>query len=89
MVQSKPAGSRNDVGPLVLVNNIGKNNSAEANAPETDIVSVHGLCGTRVGTWSKDGICWPGVLLQKDLENVRVITWGYDANIANLRHPAS
>ena len=76
------------VGPLVLVDNI-CGDCAGASARGTDIVFVHGLRGARMKTWSKGLICWPRDLLGKDLNEVRVVTWGYDANIANPFSPAS
>ena len=29
-------------------------------------------------------MCWPRDLLPQDLPNVRIITWGYDADVANV-----
>ena len=58
-----------------------------------DIVFVHGLRGHSIETWSKDGVCWPRDLLKTDAEEaslkVRSITWGYDADIANIFTEAS
>ncbi|KAI0110359.1 Alpha/Beta hydrolase protein [Nemania sp. FL0031] len=54
-----------------------------------DLVFVHGLRGSRFKTWMRDGVFWPHDLLKDDLKNVRVITWGYDANIANALTYAS
>jgi protein SERAC1 len=46
-------------------------------------VFVHGLCGHRRNTWTKDGVCWPEELLSKEpaLSHVRILTFGYDANV--------
>ncbi|KAI0476311.1 hypothetical protein GGR56DRAFT_693683 [Xylariaceae sp. FL0804] len=43
----------------------------------TDIVLVHGLFGSRLGSWSKAGICWPRDFLGQDVPNARVIAWGW------------
>ncbi|KAI6085949.1 hypothetical protein F4821DRAFT_141851 [Hypoxylon rubiginosum] len=46
-----------------------------------DIVAIHGLNGHRDKTWTADnGIHWLRDLLRVDLPNVRILTWGYDAN---------
>ena len=54
-----------------------------------DIVFVHGLRGDLIRTWSHKGVCWPRDLLKYDLENVRIMSWAYDARIANWKGPAS
>ncbi|XP_014553238.1 hypothetical protein COCVIDRAFT_108238, partial [Bipolaris victoriae FI3] len=41
------------------------------------------LRGSRVQTWSAGEYFWPKDFLSEDLENARIITWGYDANVAN------
>jgi len=86
--QPWPESPAEGVGPLAIVNNI-SGGGAGAGASGTDVVFVHGLRGARLKTWSKDGVCWPKDLLQNDLQHVRVITWGYDASVANAFNPAS
>ncbi|KAI1458489.1 hypothetical protein F4805DRAFT_140939 [Annulohypoxylon moriforme] len=54
-----------------------------------DVVFVHGLRGSRIKTWSKGDKFWPRDFLKDDLKNARIITWGYDANIANAVSYAS
>lgn len=49
-----------------------------------DIVFVHGLNGHREKTWSHSSILWPKDLLPQDLPNARIITWGYNANVAPI-----
>jgi len=71
------------IGPLVVFDNINNDDIG------TDTVFVHGLRGSRINTWSKDNVFWPEKLLREDLQNARVITWGYDAKIANAFRPAS
>lgn len=72
-----------DIGPLEFQDNCGGPTSG------FDLVFIHGLRGSRLKTWSRDGIFWPHDLLKDDLKNTRVITWGYDANIANAFQYAS
>lgn len=66
-----------EVGPLVCLEGCG------GPASGVDLVFVHGLRGSRQKTWSRDGVFWPQDLLKDDLEKIRVISWGYDASIAN------
>ena len=56
-----------------------------------DIIFVHGLTGNAYNTWlhKGTGVHWPSQLLQQDLPDVRILSFGYDADIANLRGPAS
>lgn len=54
-----------------------------------DIVFIHGLQGDDTGTWTKDQVCWPRDLLAEQLPDVRLLSWNYDASVANWRHHAS
>jgi hypothetical protein len=49
------------------------------------VVFVHGLHGHRKKTWTKDNVCWPEDLLSKEMlfSHIRVLTFGYDANVIN------
>lgn len=56
-----------------------------------DIVFIHGLTGNSFRTWFHEpsGIHWPGDLLKEDLPDARVMTFGYDADVAHLvKHAA-
>ena len=76
--------SENDgVGPDVL------HESCVDPSTGVDIIFIHGLGGSRVETWSTGGCFWIKDFLSVDLKDVRIITWGYDANIANAFPPAS
>ncbi|KAK7950884.1 uncharacterized protein PG986_006612 [Apiospora aurea] len=64
-------GQASGAGPLVLYNGV------EPGEEGIDIIFVHGLNGHRVGSWSKDSVCWPRDLLGADVQHARIITWGY------------
>ena len=51
---------------------------------DCSLVFVHGLGGHWYSTWSKNGVFWPKDLLGEDIENVRIITFGYDSNVVKL-----
>ncbi|CCA71170.1 hypothetical protein PIIN_05106 [Serendipita indica DSM 11827] len=49
--------------------------------PVVDIIAIHGLQGHREKTWTTDdGVCWLRGLLPSDLPNVRILSYGYDAD---------
>jgi len=51
-----------------------------------DLVFIHGLNGSPDSTWTADNskLFWPKTLLPEELaeENVRILTFGYDADVA-------
>lgn len=54
--------------------------------PAVDLIFVHGLGGASVRSWCKGyhrNLCWPKFWLPEDLglENVRVLTFGYNAEV--------
>lgn len=59
--------------------------------PQVDVVFVHGLNGNAYNTWTADnGIFWPRDLLPIHIGDIRcrVLTYGYDANVAAFRDGA-
>ena len=55
----------------------------------SSIVFVHGLGGGREGTWTRGKVLWPKDLLPEDVPSARVLSFGYDAHIANFWSPPS
>ena len=50
----------------------------------TSLVFVHGLGGHWYNTWSQNGVFWPRDLLSRDLQNVRIIVFGYDSDVVKF-----
>ncbi|KAF5488814.1 Protein SERAC1 [Colletotrichum fructicola] len=52
-----------------------------------DIVFVHGLTGNREKTWTAHGATepWPKMLLPAEIPDARILTFGYDADVVNLK----
>lgn len=55
--------------------------------PQSSIVFVHGLTGDREKTWkAKNAIApWPQILLPPRVPNARILSFGYDAYVADWR----
>src|SRR5204863_4525412 len=57
------------------------------NVNTVHIIFVHGLGGSARETWthSSSNTFWPSLLHEEDgFENIRVSTFGYDANFSNI-----
>lgn len=56
-----------------------------------DIVFVHGLTGSADSTWAveKGSLHWPSQFLRHDITDVRISTFGYDADVVSLWNPVS
>lgn len=50
---------------------------------------VHGLRGHALDTWTKGPVCWPRDLLNLDVPEARILTWGYDSSVARTLEFAS
>lgn len=53
------------------------------------IIFIHGLRGHPFKTWSVGTVCWPKDFLGQDIENARIVTWGYDPSFVNATKMAS
>ncbi|KAM7201196.1 hypothetical protein V8F20_004942 [Naviculisporaceae sp. PSN 640] len=59
--------------------------------PVVDIVFLHGLTGNSYDTWwhRESGVHWPRDLLKHDIPHGRLLSWGYDADVASFWGHAS
>lgn len=78
-------GTTSPVGPLFLTNTRGGKEYS------LDIIFVHGVRGHRENTWTDTNarVFWPRDLLPRDMNTARVISWGYDADVARFLSNAS
>lgn len=93
MIPGTSGSSNASVGPFVWDRLLDEDDAAGPSL-SVDIVFVHGLRGHFFRTWSttsKDGsnIFWPGDFLREDIEEARVISWGYDAMAATAQPGSS
>ncbi|KAF2450415.1 hypothetical protein P171DRAFT_139516 [Karstenula rhodostoma CBS 690.94] len=52
---------------------------------DQDIIFVHGLHHGSISQWrDKKGVCWPFEHLSLDLENARILAFGYDPTKLNV-----
>lgn len=58
------------------------------NDASVDVVLIHGLHGNEVRTWTygsgQKSVFWPQELLPSDIGDARILSFGYDANIAHV-----
>ncbi|KAH8896752.1 hypothetical protein GQ53DRAFT_595324, partial [Thozetella sp. PMI_491] len=59
---------------------------APGTEPNLDVIFIHGLTGDSFHTWNHPDsqIYWPKQLLPHDIPSARVLTYGYDADVAKL-----
>lgn len=55
--------------------------------PLNSIIFIHGLTGDREKTWGANNgdASWPQALLPSELPDARILTFGYDAYVADWR----
>ncbi|KAI0401666.1 hypothetical protein F4802DRAFT_600827 [Xylaria palmicola] len=68
--------SSDDSGPRILHNGIQRGEEG------IDVVFVHGLFGSPLGSYTKGGVCWIRDLLGQDVPNLRIISWGWTSTLS-------
>ena len=56
--------------------------------PTVDVVLIHGITGHPYKTFvAENGVYWPTQLLAQDISGARVLSFGYDADVAKFLGP--
>lgn len=58
--------------------------------PQVDIIFIHGITGHPYKTFATNGatpIYWPTQLLARDVPEARILSFGYDADVAKFLGP--
>ncbi|KAK8139498.1 hypothetical protein PG984_002878 [Apiospora sp. TS-2023a] len=78
VVDSNPASS--DQGPDIA-GDYGLKTVFESESPKVDIVFIHGLDGHWRASFTQDNVFWPSQYLPHDVEDIRILLFGYDARV--------
>ncbi|KAK8081240.1 hypothetical protein PG996_000021 [Apiospora saccharicola] len=78
VVDSNPGSS--DQGPN-MAGDYGLKTVYESESPKVDIVFIHGLDGHWRASFTQDNVFWPSQYLPHDVEDIRILSFGYDARV--------
>jgi hypothetical protein len=72
-------------------NSLGITELHDCESAQVDLVFVHGLTGKSYATWlhKATNTHWPSQLLHKDIDDIRILAFGYDADVASYWGGAS
>lgn len=88
--EERPFGLRVLHEPHVIRSEVGTSSPRVYESIVIELIFVHGLGGSRMGTWTHPGsnAFWPSWLHDDtQFSNVRISTFGYDSEFKNIRKP--